>query len=552
MRSLITVILLSAVGSMPGAVGANTQTPQDRSDPSVVEEELRPRGEARDRRAGQRLEVEDLDLEAALTRPVLIRNVRLEGATALPPAAYAPVILPYKGRTLTGAELQDLATAVAQVARNAGYGLASAWVPEQTIEDGLLRIEIDEGRIDDIRIEGEASAAVRRVFDGLALGQPVRTADLERRLLLAGDLPGVTIDKPRVERIDGRTLLVLAARQSAVRGRAYADNWGSGTVGPVRAHLKVDVNGLFAGDDRLTVGGVVTPLDPKEFALARIAYAKAIGGNGTELTASAYAARSRPGGILSDRDFEGRSLEGSIGINHPFVRSRAASLWGETEFVVRDAEQSLADVAVRKDRLAVAKAGLYSTAELVGGTARARLSASRGLDIFDATSEGDPMRSRSDASAIFSKLEFWAHYDRTLAGPFSFQLQGEGQIASRPLLSSEEMGLGGRYFLRGYDYREFSGDKGVAGSVELRFDLPRWGSLVRDAQLYGYADAGTVGNYRDGAGGGSLASAGGGIRTWLGRNIDASLEVGVPLKDGADPDEKLNPRISFVIGSRFE
>jgi hemolysin activation/secretion protein len=134
----------------------------------------------------------------------------------------------------------------------------------------------------------------------------------------------------------------------------------------------------------------------------------------------------------------------------------------------------------------------------------------------------------------------------------SFQLQGEGQIASRPLLSSEEMGLGGRYFLRGYDYREYSGDKGVAGSVELRFDLPGWGGFVREAQLYGYADAGTVGNYRDGVGSGSLASAGGGIRTWLGRNIDASLEVGVPLKDGADPDAELSPRISFVIGSRFD
>jgi hemolysin activation/secretion protein len=115
------------------------------------------------------------------------------------------------------------------------------------------------------------------------------------------------------------------------------------------------------------------------------------------------------------------------------------------------------------------------------------------------------MRSRSDGSAIFSKLEFWAHYDRSLLGPLSFQLQGEGQIASRPLLSSEEMGLGGRYFLRGYDYREYSGDKGVAGSVELRFDLPGWGGFVREAQLYGYADAGTVGNYRDGVGSGSLA-----------------------------------------------
>ncbi|WP_431848446.1 ShlB/FhaC/HecB family hemolysin secretion/activation protein [Allosphingosinicella sp.] len=544
--------MLGSVATMSGLAQANTQTPQDRSDPSVVEQELRKRGDARGKQAVDPLRVDMESLDSALTRPVLIRSIRLEGASALPASAYAPAILPYKNRTVSGAELQDLATAIAQVARNAGYGLASAWVPEQTVENGLLRVEIDEGRIDDIRIEGDAMAAVRPIFDGLPLGAPIPTADLERRLLLAGDLPGVDIDKPRIERIDGRTLLILRTSRDPVRGRASVDNWGSSTVGPVRAQLRVDVNGLFAEDDRLTIGGVVTPLDPKEFALARIAYAKAVGGNGTEITASAYAARSRPGGILSDREFEGQSLEGSIALSHPFIRSRAGSLWGETEFTVRDSEQSLADVVVRKDRLSILKAGLFSSAELGGGTARARLTASRGLGIFDATREGDLLTSRADGSAIFSKFEFWGHYDRSLIGPVSFQLQGEGQIASRPLLSSEEMGLGGRYFLRGYDYREFSGDKGVAGSIELRFDLPRLGRLVRDAQLYGYADAGTVGNYGDGSGGGSLASAGGGIRTGLGRNIDASLEVGVPLKEGADRDEELNPRISFVIGSRFE
>ena len=545
--------LLALWAALPiGQAQANTQTPQDRSDPSVVEQELRLRAEAADRQAGDPLRVAQDDPDAALTRPVQVRTIRLEGATALPASAYAAAILPYKGRTVSGADLQDLATAVAKVARASGYGLASAWIPEQTVEDGLLRVAIDEGRIDDVRIEGDATSAVRPIFEGLALGAPVRTADLERRLLLAGDLPGVDILKPRIERVDGRALLVLRTRRNRVGARASIDNWGSGTVGPVRAHLRVDFNGLLAQNDRLTIGAVATPLDPEEFALGRLAYANVIGAGGTELTASAYAARSRPGGVLSDRDFEGRSLEGSLGVNHPFVRSRSGSLWGEAEFTVRDAEQSLADVTVRKDRLAILKAGLFTNADLAGGTVRARLTASRGLDILDATREDDPMRSRADGSAIFSKLEFWGHYDRSLVGPLSFQLQGEGQIASRPLLSSEEMGLGGRYFLRGYDYREFSGDKGIAGSVELRFDLPELGGPVRGAQLYGYADAGSVGNYGDGTGGGSLASAGGGIRTWLSRNIDASLEVGVPLKDGADPDEELNPRISFVIGSRFD
>jgi hemolysin activation/secretion protein len=544
-------MICSALFGATPARAFNTQTPQDRADPSVVVDELRKPDGGRKPDRQTELQIGPGETDAAISRPILVRSIRLEGASALGPSDYAPAILPYKGRTLTGSQLQDLATAVAEVARRAGYGLASAWIPEQTVADGLLVVQIDEGRIDDLRVIGDGADAVRPYLEGLATGEPVRTSDIERSLLLAGDLPGISIGKPRLDRVGGRAVLAVRTSRDAVRGRAYADNWGSGTVGPVRAHLSVDFNGLLGKDDRLTVAGVLTPLDIKEFGLARIAYAKAVGRNGTEITASAYAARSRPGGILSDREFEGQSLEGSVGVTHPFLRSRAASLWGEIEFSVRDVEQSLVDVTVRKDRFAILKAGTFSTFDLAGGVARMRLNASRGLGLFEATREDDPMRSRRDGSAIFSKLEAWADFDLPLGGPFSMQLQAEGQIASRPLLSSEEMGLGGRYFLRGYDYREYSGDKGVAGSVELRFDLPKLGAPVRSAQLYGYADAGSVGNYEGGTGGGSLASAGGGIRAYLGRDLDASFEIGVPLSQGADPSDDKSPRISFVIGSRF-
>ena len=535
----------------PASAATATQTPQDRADPSVVEAELRERNGLPAPDLKGPVPVEGRIADSAIERPIPVLLIRLIGATALPAATYAPAILPYKNRTLSAAELQDLATAVAEAARAAGYGLASAWVPEQTVEGGLLTIEIDEGRIDEVRAEGDAAEVTRPYLEALATGTPVRTDRLERALLVAGDLPGVSLLKTRIERIDGRTVLVVATSHDPEQGRVFLDNWGSGTVGPVRAHLSVDLNGIFAGDDRLAIGGVLTPFDIEEFGLVRLAYSKAVGLRGTEVTLSGYGARSRPGGILSDREFEGQSLEASLSINHPLVRGRRFSLWSEADFTVRDSEQSLADVTVRKDRLAILKGTAFSTAELAGGLLRARIAGARGLGILDATRVDDPMRSRRDGSAIFSKLEFWADYDRPLFGPFSMQLQAEGQIASRPLLSSEEMGLGGRYFLRGYDFREYSGDKGVAGSIELRFDIPELSRPLRSAQLYGYADAGTVSNYGSGTGGGSLASAGGGIRAFLRPQLDAAIEVGVPLKDGADPEDGRSPRISFVIGSRF-
>jgi hemolysin activation/secretion protein len=254
------------------AGAAVTQTPQDRADPSVIEQDLRDPRKLPSGDTGRQLAVDPRDPGTALERPIAVRSIRLIGASALPASAYAPVILPYKNRTLGGAELQDLATAVAEAARRSGYGLASAWIPEQTVEGGLLTVEVDEGRIDDVRVEGDAAAIVRPYLEPLATGGPVRTEALERALMLTGDLPGVAVGKPRIERVDGRTMLVVDVEYDPEQGRVSLDNWGSGTVGPVRAHLAVDFNGVLTGDDRLTIGGVVTPLDPEEFGLVRLAY----------------------------------------------------------------------------------------------------------------------------------------------------------------------------------------------------------------------------------------------------------------------------------------
>src|SRR3546814_6283677 len=102
------------------------------------------------------------------------------------------------------------------------------------------------------------------------------------------------------------------------------------------------------------------------------------------------------------------------------------------------------------------------------------------------------------------------------------------------------MGLGGRNFLRSFDYREASGDKGIAGSAELRFDLEKLPAPIETAQLYGYVDAGSVGNYGDGRGGATLASAGGGVRMDL-DDISIGLELGFPLTDSPFYDGDRNP-----------
>lgn len=529
--------------------GAHAQQALDEADPSILQKELRDSAHPKALSARAPLLAPDAKSDVELGDTITVGAIRVDGATELPSAAFAPVINAYVGRQLSTADLRELATGIANVARAAGYGLATAWIPQQRIVNGVLRVNLEEGRIDAIEAQGNAEIVVERVLAPLADGRPVLTKRLERQLLLAGDVAGVSLGRARLERRGGRNILVVKTLREHVQGRAWLDNWGTGSVGPIRARALVDVNGLAADDDSLTFGGMVTPLQPGEFDLAQIGYTKPIGANGTEFAAQAYYALSQAGGALKGRDIDGQSLDLELSVTHPLLRTRKASIWADIRADLRDASQTVRDVKVRDDRIVLLSTGLYTVADLSGGRIRARIDLSRGLGVLDATRKGDPLASRADGSAIFSKAEYWAQYDRKLGHGFSLQVASEGQIASRPLLSSEEMGLGGRYFLRGYDYREFSGDKGIAGSAELRFDLKTVPKPLKAAQLYVYGDAGSVGNYRNGGGGGSLASAGGGARFRIG-DVEAGIELGVPLSpgfSGKTPD----PRFSFTLAARF-
>jgi hemolysin activation/secretion protein len=295
---------------------------------------------------------------------------------------------------------------------------------------------------------------------------------------------------------------------------------------------------------------VVTAIQPREFQLAQASYTMPIGRGGTEMSVRGYVGHSDPGASLRGQDIAGVSAEGEASISHPLLRSRAASLWAIAAVTVRDSRLDRRGARVRDDRIATASATLSGNARFGGGRLRVRLSYVQGFDWLGATGRGDPLASRPDGGGPFSKVEFWAQYERPLGRGFSIDLRGQGQIASRPLLASEEFGLGGRQFLRGFDYWEMSGDEGAAGSAEVRYDINRLPRPLRRLQLYLYADAGRVTNLRGGFGGGSLASAGGGVRAWLVDGFEAGLELGLPLTDGLFDDDP-DPRFSFTLGSRF-
>jgi hemolysin activation/secretion protein len=547
MRGVKSVLAGGAAALSPwGAAQAQTQL--NRADPSILERVL-PQAIETPPAAAPTLSIARKTVKAeARVEPRLASAIIVEGASEIARSRFSDTLVPYIGRDLSGADLKTLSHAVADVARQAGYPFANAWIEPQGMEGGVLRVRLDAGSLSAVRVIGHANALADHLLaTALVTGRPVRREQLERAILLVGDIPGVSVRESRYVRQDGFGILLVTIAEDRFSGYAQIDNRGSKEVGPLRSTLIGNARGVLRAGDEASIVLAQTPIDPAEFFFVRGRYAMSIDANGAIVSASASYGRARPGASLTPLDVTGESYDASLFYSKPLLRTRADSLWGTVELRGLRSNQSLLGFPLRNDRIATLTGSINGTARAGSGILRGELHLIDGLPLAGVTHEGDLRASRSDGDARFVILGYAAEWTAPLAGRVSVALASEGQLASRPLLATMEIGAGGPTFGRGYDYAERTGDSGVLGSGEIRFDLGRFGHpLVDRLQLYGSADGGYVANLRGGGGGGGLLSTAAGVRAGRGK-LSAMIEVALPLNADRFDTRNRDPRVSFRV-----
>ncbi|GGB22842.1 hypothetical protein GCM10011380_10640 [Sphingomonas metalli] len=468
--------------------------------------------------------------------------VVVEGADDIAADAYADTIAPMLGRALSRQELAAFASAIGKVVRTRGYPFATATIAAQPMADGILRVTVDRGRIDAVRVVGARNGRADAILvHTLVTQRPVRQADLERALLLVGDIPGVRVKGSRFVQQDGFGILLVTIDEDRVAAYAQIDNRGTKEVGPLRATLLGNLRGIVDDGDELGVVLAQTPIDVSEFTFLRGRYAAPVDAAGSVLAVSASYGWSHPGAALAPFDISGRSADVTVGYARPLLRRKARSLWANLDLRALTTRQSLAGLPLRQDRLATLTGSLNGLATTGTGTIRGEVAAQFGIPHVS------DLASRSDGDGRFAALSYLVDWTMPLTGRVSVAMTSAGQLASRPLLAVSEIGLGGPSFGRAYDYAERTGDYGIMGSVELRYDAGRIVSGVIDRlQAYGFGDGGTVANWHAGAGGGTLASAGAGLRAGAGR-IEAGIELAFPLGEDRFDTGNRRPRLSLRL-----
>jgi len=425
---------------------------------------------------------------------VKVRQLRVTGAQVYPEGDLLALTGFQPGSVLTLNDLRGMAAAIADHYHRNGYFAAQAFLPAQDIVDGVIAIEVMEGRYGRINLNNQTNVSddlANNLLGGLNGGEVIASAPLENRLLLLSDLPGVTVRSTLAPGASQGTsdLNVDLIPGQRVSGSIDADNAGNRYTGENRLGATINLNEPTGHGDVATLRMLTTGTG---LNYARAAYQLQFG------KARAGVAYSSLGYVLG-QEYESLHANGTAKVasafaSYPLMRSRNQNLNFGLNFDAKtfqdrvDATSSVADKTA--DVWTASLGGDQSDGS--GVTAYSLAWSSGTVDLKTPSVRADDLLT-AQSGGHFDKLGFSLMRLQNVTNSLSVYAAISGQVASKNLDVSEKMDLGGMYAVRAYPQGEASADQGYLMTLEARLRLP---ILAQDSssqvQLVGFVDSGTV------------------------------------------------------------
>jgi hemolysin activation/secretion protein len=457
--------------------------------------------------------------------------------------------------------IYDIANKITEMYLNEGYTLSFAIVPQQKISNGAVKIQVIEGRISNVVIDGRY-AGNKRILNkwkkAITQQTPAKSDVLINTLLVLKRLPG-TNAIALLEKSDtpNASVVRLVMDHKYFEGSVEANNLGSRYVGPFLNQNTFNFNSLFGLSERISYSNSVS-LDESEFYSNSIGFEIPINHLGTTISSSISNSVIEPGFKLELSSVDSESVSTEIAIKHPLILTRDEKLDIGLSFNTYNSQTDILDQVNSQDRIRYLRiSGDYFKKGVNNSYSFASLSYSRGLEVLNSSDPTDPLLSRSGGRSDFNKFNIYLGHSRYLHPNINLLVQATGQWSETQLLSSEEFGFGGRLFGRGYNYSEFNGDSGIANSIELKYIGKTKFSSAPEYHIYSFYDWAMLWDI-DSAGTDdrkSAASAGFGLRIPEIKDFSILFEVAKPLtRPAASRGEKDDDdfQMLFSVKKKFE
>ncbi|BAB73143.1 hypothetical protein DSM107007_18480 [Nostoc sp. PCC 7120 = FACHB-418] len=454
----------------------------------------------------------------------------------------AKVTTEFTKRPITLAELFQARSKITELYVNKGYITSGAYIPPQTIKSGVIKIQVVEGRLEDIQITGNRRLKPNYVRSRLAIATkpPLNRESLLEALQLlqlnpliqnlsaelsAGSRPGTSV------------LQVQITEAKSFHAQLALDNGRSPGVGSFRRRVQLNEANLLGLGDNISLAysntdgsntfdtSYTLPLNPRNGTISfnfgtassnvieepfntldiqsssryyEITYRQPLAQSPSQEFAIGLTASRRESEIYSSLFNEEPRLP-------PSVLSPGADDQGRTRI---SALRFFQEWTTRNSRQVFAVRSQFNL----------------GIGALNATVNAEPPDSR------FFSWQGQAQWARLLAPETLLIVKANTQIASKGLLSLEQFGLGGLDSVRGYRQDFLLTDNGAFASAEVQIPILRLSQSDGLLQVTPFVDFGVAwNNYRETPDPNTLASIGLGLRWSQGDRFSARLDWGIPL-----------------------
>lgn len=404
----------------------------------------------------------------------MVRSIQINGNTELPTELLHAVVAPSEGRQLTLGDLDALALRIGDVYHQHGYPLATAYVPAQTLKDGVVRIEVAEARYGTVAVNNQSyvsSRVLNATLSPLQSGQPVSESSLERSLLLLSDIPGATTNstmRPGQE-VGTSDLQVDVTPQSRFSGEVGLDNFAAQYTGDVRVTGNLNINSPLGQGDLLDFDAVTSGSGMK---YGRGEYRYRLTGFGTVIGIAYSGLDYRLGGDARNLDAHGTASVGSVFLSQPIIRSTAGNLYAMVEYDHRRLDDRVDVIGLNNDRHIDRWSATLAGDQIdASGITNVRISADYGRLFTDNFQTAFFDYFGAQTAGSYTKFEFSISRLQQMNPTNALYLGFSAQNANKNLDSSEQFFLGGPDSVRGYDVGVIAGTIGQLATVEYRHDM---------------------------------------------------------------------------------
>lgn len=428
-----------------------------------------------------------------------VRKIKIVGNTLFDTCTLKALVADGEHKILNLTQLNQLTARLSHFYQQHGYIFSRAYIPAQSIKDGLIQFNILEARYGTIHIKNNSRLACNRANLYLKPIHPndiIEISKLNRSLFLINDLPGIvtrSILSPG-ERVGTSDLQLLIDPANFINGFIGIDNYGTAYTGRTRYSASLLFNNPSGQGDQIALDGVSSGRDLMygHFGYNFPLYP------GLNIGTNYYGTTYRLKNNVDPLQAEGNLSVADLWLSYDWIRRTHVNFNTILRYVYKNMHDNIKAINIYKMRYSNA-AKLENTAEFRDpyGTTNIYLALTQGVLTLNNAPDGFGIDApiAANSTGHFTKLNIHLSRLQQLTDNTSFYLAGDGQLASKNLDTSEQWILGGPFITRSYDVGAISGAQGYSATAELRhiinMSLPGiWRPMI-------FIDAGRVQIYKN-------------------------------------------------------